>query len=176
MGKGGNGRGGRTAPGHCVSLCLSHDADFFLSSSFPLFLLLFFSLCALTPLRLHIHVHTTTSLHYFPLVLYAAHAPSTPPTLPFMVRFLRYAFGAFPPLAPHRPLMRYASPLHPSSSSFCSCACDGNLFKTPNTLAPGTGVCEINTHPTCGPSWAAPAPCHAQCQGHTQAECNRRVK
>ena len=86
------------SPGHCVSLCFSHDADFFPSSSFPLFLLFFLPVCALTPLRLHIHVATTTSLHYFPPVLYAAHAPSTPPTLPFMVRFFRYAFGAFSPL------------------------------------------------------------------------------
>ena len=70
-------------------------------------------------------------------------------------------------MAPCSPVLRFRI-----SEVRCLCVPEhsGALSSDFLRVAFATGVCEINTHPTCGPSWAAPAPCHAQCQGHTQAE------
>ena len=39
-----------------------------------------------------------------------------------------------------------------------------------------TGVCEINTHPTCGQCRTPPIPPNVNVHGHARGECNRSVK
>ena len=53
--------------------------------------------------------------------------------------------------------------------------CERHL-DTPKTLNAGTGVCEINTHPTCATHPTPPIPPYVNVHEHTHIECNRSVK
>ena len=53
--------------------------------------------------------------------------------------------------------------------------CERHL-DTPKTLNAGTGVCEINTHPTCGTHPTPPIPPYVNVHEHTHIECDRSVK
>ena len=45
-----------------------------------------------------------------------------------------------------------------------------------NENGSNTGVCEINTHPTCRQCRRSPLPTHVNVHGRAKGECNRSVK